>query len=143
MTKAEREKIYALLSKFYPKARQLADKETLYAYGLVLANYNYEDVRSNALRHAERCKFFPDVSELVSGLRYEPAAEERSREDAYIRAAERAWATQPPWELCHILRDHGREGGTAGELFDKYVPQGCIDCRRKERCYDYERKKFQ
>ena len=139
MTRDERQKIYRLLSQYYPNARQLQSRETLTAYGLVLAKFTYADVKNAVIRHAANCKFFPDVAELVAGLPMEGPPEDEPEvptgpmDDWVDRAYEK------PWELCHVLRDHGHEGLTFGAIVRRYVPRGCVSCQRKRRCDIYEK----
>ena len=139
MTRDERQKIYRLLSQYYPNARQLQSRETLTAYGLVLAKFTYADVKDAVIRHAANCKFFPDVSELVAGLTMEEPTEDEPEVptgplDAWV---DRAYTKH--WDLCHVIRDHGHEGGTFGSLVAKYVPGACIRCFRKQRCNIYQK----
>lgn len=68
MNEADRKKIYTLLSKFYPNARQLQDRATLTAWGYVLENYPYDDVKAAVLEYAARNKYFPDLSDITGGL---------------------------------------------------------------------------
>ena len=68
MNEADRKKIYTLLSKFYPTARQLQDRATLTAWGYVLENYPYDDVKAAVLEYAARNKYFPDLSDITGGL---------------------------------------------------------------------------
>lgn len=68
MTVDERQKIYHLLSKFYPNARQLKDRETLTAWGIVLEDYTYPDVKTAVLRYAAKNKFFPDLADITGSL---------------------------------------------------------------------------
>lgn len=68
MTVDERQKIYRLLSKFYPNAKQLQDRETLTAWGIVLEDYTYDDVKTAVLRYAAKNKFFPDLADITGDL---------------------------------------------------------------------------
>lgn len=68
MDENERRKIYTLLSKFYPNARQLRDSATLTAWGYVLENYTYEDVKEAVIDYAAKKKFFPDLADLTGSL---------------------------------------------------------------------------
>ena len=69
MDKNERQKIYTLLSKYYPRARQLKDSATLTAWGYVLERYTYEDVKNSVINYAARNKYFPDLADLTGGLK--------------------------------------------------------------------------
>lgn len=83
MDKNERQKIYTLLSKYYPRARQLKDAAALTAWGYVLENYTYEDVKKSVLSYAASNKFFPDLADLTGGLTpvsaHEPEPERRDK----------------------------------------------------------------
>lgn len=68
MNEADRKKIYTLLSKFYPNARQLQDRATLTAWGYVLEKFTYDDVKTAVLDYAARNKYFPDLSDITGGL---------------------------------------------------------------------------
>lgn len=75
MDKSERQKIYTLLSKFFPQAKQLKDRETLTAWGIVLEDYTYDDVKTAVLRYAAKNKFFPDLADITGTLTPIPTAE--------------------------------------------------------------------
>ncbi|MGM9640539.1 MAG: hypothetical protein ACI3V3_04155 [Faecousia sp.] len=68
MDKNERQKIYTLLSKYYPRARQLKDAATLTAWGYVLEKYTYDDVKNSVINYAASNKYFPDPSDITGGL---------------------------------------------------------------------------
>ena len=73
MDQNERKKVYTLLSKFYPNARQLRDPAALTAWGYVLEKYTYGDVKNAVLSYAASNKYFPDLSDLTGGLTPIPA----------------------------------------------------------------------
>lgn len=77
MDKEERQRIYTLLSKFYPNAKQLKDRATLTAWGLALEDFPYEDVKKSVLDYATRNKYFPDLADITGSL----AAENQTRKD--------------------------------------------------------------
>ena len=137
MTRDERQKIYRLLSQYYPNAKQLQSRETLTAYGLVLERFPYADVKNAVIRHAATCKFFPDMAELVGGLQMVQPPEEGPEDGELSYLLRKAF--EKSWYLCHVLRDHGSEGGTFGELVARYVPQACAGCPRQLRCHTYEK----
>jgi len=125
MNKDERKKIYTLLSKFYPKAKQLKDRETLTAWGIVLENYIYDDVKTAVLRYAAKNKFFPDLADITGSLTPIQAVEPVAAPDRFrcspMGAAERrhleeAKAWQAEWH--ESLRAKGlptfREATQAG-----------------------------
>lgn len=68
MTDEETQKLFTLLSQFYPNAKQLRSKDTLAAWRLALRAFPYDDVKSQVLRCAAREKFFPDLADLTAGL---------------------------------------------------------------------------
>lgn len=68
MDEADRKKIYTLLSKFYPNAKQLQDRATLTAWGFVLEKFTYDDVKAAVLDYAARNKYFPDLSDITGSL---------------------------------------------------------------------------
>lgn len=103
MDKRERQKVYTLLSKFYPNARQLRDSAALTAWGYVLENYPYEEVKNAVLGYAAGHKYFPDLSDLTGGLTpIDPAAPEKDRRDLPLgekeaRDLERSIRWQEEW----------------------------------------------
>ncbi len=141
MDKIEREKIYKLLSQFYPNARELKSREKLTAYGLVLSRFSYEDVKSAVLDHASKNRYFPNISELVgkltpiSALKQEPT-KEKERNAAVWDYAEATLAK--PWHLCHVLVAGRETGGTFGDMLERYAPAACVDCPRKGCCHYYQ-----
>ena len=79
MDREDRQKIYTLLSQFYPKAKPLQSKETLTAWGKVLERYDYEAVKSSVLDYVAKSRFFPNISDLTAGLTPTAAPEEKPR----------------------------------------------------------------
>lgn len=142
MTKDERRKIYHLLSQFYPNAKQLKDNVFLTAFALALERFSYDDVKKSVVDYAIGNKFFPDVSDILGHLTPLVAeAQGTAPTDSYIECAEKIWAKQT-WEMCHVLRDHGHEGGFAGVLLRRHVPEGCKACPRRRRpqgCANYDK----
>lgn len=133
MNRTEREKIYRLLSNFYPNARQIQSRETLTAYGLALERFTYEDVKAAVVDYAMRNKFFPDLSDLLSGLTPEatrPAAGET--DDRMAELLERVFAK--PRHLCHVLVAGRATGGTFGDMLARYAPAACLDCPKQSGC---------
>lgn len=141
MDKTEREKIYTLLSQFYPNARELKSREKLTAYGLVLSRFSYEDVKSAVLDHASKNRYFPNVSELVGKLtpisapKQEPT-KEKERNAAFWDYVEAANAK--PWHLCHVLVSGRETGGTFGDMLARHAPAACVDCPRQTSCHYYQ-----
>lgn len=68
MDKPETVKIFDLLQQFYPQAAALKDKKKRYAWRLALEPYAFEDVKAAVLSYARKGKFFPDLSDITSGL---------------------------------------------------------------------------
>lgn len=68
MDKDERQKIYTLLSKYYPNARQLKDKHTLLAWGYALQRFPYEAVKNAVIDYATGNKYFPDLADITAPL---------------------------------------------------------------------------
>lgn len=128
MNKDEREKIYRLLASFYPKAKQLQNRETLTAYGLVLERYKYEDVKRAVVNYASCNKFFPSLSDLLEGVPSNGTMD--------------YWASHAsigkPWHLCHVLVAGRETGGTFGDMLARYAPAACVDCPRQTSCHDYQ-----
>lgn len=89
MNENERKKIYTLLSKFYPNARQLRDRATLTAWGYVLEKFTYDDVKSAVLDYASRNKFFPDLADLTGTLTPSTPKESTDIRHAPMSATER------------------------------------------------------
>lgn len=75
MDKPETVKIFDLLQQFYPQAAALKDKKKRYAWRLALEPYAFEDVKAAVLSYARKGKFFPDLSDITSGLLQEGRAE--------------------------------------------------------------------
>lgn len=133
MNRTEREKIYRLLSNFYPNAKQLQSRETLTAYGLALERFTYEDVKTAVVDYAMRNKFFPDLSDLLSGLTPEatrPAAGETDGRMAEL--LERVF--DKPRHLCHVLVAGRATGGTFGDMLARFAPASCLDCPKQSGC---------
>lgn len=116
-----RQKIYTLLSQFYPNAKQLQSKETLTAWGMVLARYDYEAVKASVLDYAAKNRFFPNLSDLTAELPVQEEQTDRTR-------GARAWMAQymtPEYEarfpgsgVSKYAREHGvtwREAAAALE----------------------------
>lgn len=142
MDKTEREKIYTLLSQFYPNARELKSREKLTAYGLVLSRFSYEDVKSAVLDHASKNRYFPNVSELVGKLTPISApkqahTKEKARNVVLWDAAKESLAK--PWHLCHVLAAGRETGGTFRDMLARYAPAACEDCPRKSDCHNYQK----
>lgn len=127
MNRTEREKIYRLLSNFYPNAKQLQSRETLTAYGLALERYSYEDVKRAVVNYATHNKFFPDLSDLLEGVPSGSTAE--YWEDL---------AFSKPWHLCRVLVAGRETGGTFGDMLARYAPAACEDCPRRSGCHNYQ-----
>lgn len=89
----ERQKIYALLARYYPNAKQLKNPAVLTAWGYILERLSYSDVKKAVIAYAARNKFFPDVADITSDLiaeidRYAPPAQ-RELED--MECTRRCW----------------------------------------------------
>ena len=141
MNKDEREKIYMLLSQFYPNARELKSRETLTAYGLVLARFSYEDVKASVLDHVTKNKFFPNVSELVGKLNPISALKQDNAKPSERNAALLKYGDamfEKPWHLCHVLVAGRKTGGTFGDMLTRYAPAACADCPRQTSCHNYQ-----
>ncbi len=68
MNHHERQKIYGLLSQYYPNARQLKDKKTLTAWGFALERFPYDAVKKAVIDYAISNKYFPDLADITAGL---------------------------------------------------------------------------
>lgn len=68
MDRTERQRIYDLLSRFFPNAKQLKDKKTLTAWGLALEHFTYQDVKTAVISYAISNKYFPDLADITAGL---------------------------------------------------------------------------
>ena len=81
MTKEDTAKIFVLMQQFYPNARQLKDSTTRLAWELAIQRFPYEAVKNSVVEYAIGNKFFPDLSDITSGLipevapLHEPASE--------------------------------------------------------------------
>lgn len=145
MNREERQKIYRLLSQFYPDAKQLAHPETRTAWGLVLENYTYGDVKARVLEYASRSIYFPKLADITRNLTPEetptpvephtapPASkyteEWLSRVDA-LKQQEAALGG--PCQL-RKLWDADRSAGEnmmEGLFLRRHYPEACAGCRR-------------
>lgn len=153
MTREERKKIYRLLSQFYPRAKQLENPETLTAWGLVLENYAYDDVKCAVLDYAAQNKYFPDLADITAGLTTTGETPEKRQEGAetWPETAEQLEKVRQRVEAqggpCAILLRYVRgelpEGvsGVCGLLLRSYCPEGCRLCRKRMRpegCHFYK-----
>lgn len=68
MDLAERQKVYDLLSRYFPNAKQLKDKKTLTAWGFALEHFTYRDVKNAVINYAISNKYFPDLADITAGL---------------------------------------------------------------------------
>lgn len=134
MNRTEREKIYRLLSNFFPNARQLQSRETLTAYGLALERFTYEDVKAAVVDYAMRNKFFPDLSDLLSGLTPQeaPSVPDARTDRYWNEKMEQIYAK--PRHLCHVLVAGRASGGTFGDMLARYAPAACLDCPKQSGC---------
>ena len=64
----ERQKIYDLLSQYFPHARQVKDPKTRTAWGLALAQFPYEAVKNAVVAYAISNKYFPDLADITGAL---------------------------------------------------------------------------
>lgn len=139
MDKNERQKIYTLLSKFYPNARQLRDPAALTAWGYVLEKYTYEDVKNAAIDYAARNKYFPDLSDLTGGLTPIPSVlPEPERRDLPMgakerRDLERSIQWQQEWHArlhslgLPTLQEAAESGMSIGEYTSLLLGKGAFD----------------
>ena len=144
MNREERKKIYLLLSQYYPQAKQLKSSATLTAWGLILENFTYEDVKRKVLSYATRNKFFPDISDITGDL---PVIEGPAEEPAYKPARE-AWEERWQEHVERLKQQEAASGGPcqirslwvpdkeAGEnmmeglFLRRHYPEDCAGCRR-------------
>ena len=129
MTVDERQKIYTLLSKFFPNAKQLKDRSTLTAWGLILENYTYDDVKTAVLRYAAKNKFFPDPADITGSLLPILTEVNQDKRTSAHSSSNQTWL----WELvdswggpCPIIHD---STGMCGLALRRSVPAGCEGCR--------------
>lgn len=146
MNREERQKIYLLLHQFYPRAKQLQSPETLTAWGFVLENYTYEDVKSKVIAYAARHKFFPDIADITADLlpisdapethemaasksRYFAEWEKRTDElNRYYAASGGRCQIRKLWDADKNAGECMMEG-----LFlRRHYPEACVGCRRLE-----------
>lgn len=130
MNAAERQKIYTLLSKFYPNARQLNDRTLLTAWGLVLAKFPYAAVKDAVLSYAAGNKFFPDLSDITAGIT--PVADKAPLTQSILSAVD-AGAIEKTREICRRMGGpcpiiHNGDGGPCGLVLRRAVPEGCGGC---------------
>lgn len=65
MDKKDVDKLFHLLSQYYPNAKQLRNPDTKLAWALALKQYTYDDIRAAAVEHGAHEKFFPDIADLT------------------------------------------------------------------------------
>ena len=69
MQKQDAEKLFLLLTQFYPAAAAKKEKDSfVHAWFLLFEPYSYKTVRQAILEHARECRFFPDASEIMQRL---------------------------------------------------------------------------
>lgn len=73
MTRADIDKVWALLAACRRGDPAIQDKNLKAAWFLVLEPYDYQDVRDAVIAHFRECKFFPDVGEITTRLPRCPA----------------------------------------------------------------------
>ena len=112
MDREERQRIYTLLSQFYPNAKQLQSRETLTAWGMVLERYDYEAVKASVLDYAAKSRFFPNLSDLTAGLT--PAAAPEKKEQPRTAHPQMKQYTAPEYDarfgnsgVSRYAREHG------------------------------------
>ena len=59
------EKLFRLLSQYYPSAKQLRDPKVQLAWVLALKPFPYDDIKAAAIEYAGRGKYFPDIADLT------------------------------------------------------------------------------
>lgn len=146
MDREERQRIYRLLHQYYPQAKQLKSAETLTAWGLILADYTYEDVKNSVLRYAAQNKFFPDVSDITAGLSPVKRDADKAPYEALQGRVWEAWqerierkeqqeaATGGPCKVRSLWgadRDAG-EPMLEGLFLRRHYPEDCAGCRRMQ-----------
>lgn len=65
MDRQDVDKLFRLLSQYYPNAKQLRSPDTKLAWALALEQYSYDDIRAAAVEHGAREKYFPDIADLT------------------------------------------------------------------------------
>jgi hypothetical protein len=144
MDREERQRIYLLLHQFYPRARQLQTPETLTAWGYILENYTYEDVKKKILKYAASNKYFPDIADITGDLTPVEEPREVHEMDASRSVHFVKWLEQQEEEKrreeasggpCQIrkLWDSDRNAGEnmmEGMFLRRHYPEACDGCRR-------------
>lgn len=144
MDREERQKVYRLLHQFYPRARQLQNPETLTAWGFILEDYTYEDVKKKILKYAATNKYFPDVADITGDLTPIKETPEKHEMDVsnsrYFKkwleqadeAKHREAASGGPCQIRKLWcadRDAG-ENMMEGMFMRRHYPEACVGCRR-------------
>lgn len=65
MDKKDVDKLFHLLSQYYPNAKQLRNPDAKLAWALALERYSYDDIRAAAIEHGAQEKYFPDIADLT------------------------------------------------------------------------------
>ena len=145
----ERQKIYRLLSMYYPHAKQLKDQVALTAWGLVLERFTYEDVKQSVVEYATTHKYFPDVADITGRL--SPLPRERkpfqncsAQYDEIGQKIDARIAADGGY--CRITHGHLDDppapgSGVVGIMLRSYCPSECQGCPRREmgNCLFYDR----
>lgn len=68
MDRCEIDKLFALLSVFYPNSERGKSKVVKEAWALALSSYRYDDVKAAAAIYAARNKYYPDLYDITGHL---------------------------------------------------------------------------
>ena len=68
MQKSEVERLFSLMGQFWPNAQQMKSKPLQAAWVMALEPYAYDDAKAAVVAYARKNKFFPDISDIASGL---------------------------------------------------------------------------
>lgn len=146
MNREERQKIYFLLSQFYENSKQLKNPAKRTAWGLVLENYTYEDVKAKVLEYAARNKFFPDISDITADL---PVISQPSEDgptepsvgplpvewtESVEQYKHRETASGGPCQIRKLwpVDNESGEAMIEGLFWRRHYPEDCVGCRRKQ-----------
>ena len=94
MTRAETDKLFALMEELFIPEKRAATEKRRAAWYLALEKQRYEDVRSAVLRVSLEKKYFPELADLGPHLPAPPPEQKAAAPAGAAEADEDQWACQ-------------------------------------------------
>ena len=108
MEKQDTRRLFSLIKTIYPNAKQQSRTTAdLEAWTLVLAPWDYEDVKKAVIVRARENRFYPDVYELAALL---PKPETPKAEEAPIPELSAAYL-EKFYAKCEVLHERWKAAG--------------------------------